>query len=575
MKKQLADEYQLQAITAGAESVLVLAGPGSGKTFIITHRIQFLINNLQISPKRILVITFTKKAAYEMKERYLKLDPGHGPEVNFGTFHAVFYQFLKLFSKTNLKIISNTEKIKLLNDIINSNYQFYFENNDSPIDVDDVASKVSEFKSGAADSFSSNIKIQALVNEYEAMKRQLHCIDFDDILLDTYKLINENIAAKEKLKSLFDFILIDEFQDINRVQWDIITSILKDSSYIFAVGDDDQSIYAFRGSDNSIMKEFINKYNCRVIELKYNYRSCKDILDKANIVINHNKSRIKTGIYKSVQGNNGAVNINKFDSFEAQLKNITDYIERNSDKSIAVLLRTNKDVWQYKKKLFIASSYPGEKADEYNIIYAYVHFCIYKDRQSLLTVLRNPESYISNSIIISETVDLKKLSNINAVRPSGHRLSVLYNHFKILEHLSPFAFISYLYNIIGIHKSANSPKIYELARTSTDLLYFLKTMENKINELSDLSDSKISDDKLSVITYHASKGLEFDTVFLPDINEGRVPNNSNVFETDFEEERRLFYVAMTRAKEELYISYIKKEGSKRMLPSRFIVDLLE
>lgn len=573
----MADTNQINAIESGMGPVMILAGPGSGKTYILTHRIQYLINNLNISPQRILVITFTKKAAVEMKNRFLSLDSANGYDVNFGTFHSVFYKFLKLFSNSELKILSNEDKIRIISELIKSNPLVYnspvFSNNS----YDDLSLLISIYKTNnklnlEAPDFN---KFLLLYNDYEKVRITLNKLDFDDILIETNKLLANN-SIKKRLKSLFDYILIDEFQDINELQWKIIKELVNDTNNIFVVGDDDQSIYGFRGSDNAIMSDFKKEYNCKIIELINNYRSCSNIINASEKIIINNKNRLKNQYYKAIKEDSGTFATKECGSMEEQLDFIKTYTKNNPNIKTAILLRTNKDVYKYKKALLNSSF--NIKNNKKKDILAYISFCINEDKSSLLKILRNPESYIPADIFVSNTIKLKEMASKNSRNPYGQRIYILDNQINVLKHLSPYTFLNYLINIIKVNDEEYCKSILNYAKKMHSLSELMAYIENDINkEINSTIDNENCDTNknISIITYHASKGLEFDTVFLPDVVEGKIPNITNIFDLNVEEERRLFYVAMTRAKNELYITYIKKEGSKRMLPSRFITELIE
>lgn len=580
MKKQLADEYQLKAIQAGLGPVMVMAGPGSGKTYILTQRINYLINYLNISPDKILVITFTKKASEEMKRRFKELNPSLYSYITFGTFHSVFFRLLTCFSHTKLKIMSDNDKNQLLKSII-PKYSFFKVRSPS-----EILSLISKHKSGQRVTLPENGYKQfiSLLHEYDCYKASLNLIDYDDILLQFQDLITKDNFIRSMISKRFDYILIDEFQDINRIQWDIIQKLLNSDKNLFTVGDDDQSIYGFRGSDSNIMNDYIKCYKPDVYELVYNYRSAKDIIDKSLEVISQNQHRIKQITSKSGTNVDGKFQIMRFDNDDLQGQFIKNTVKKEEG-SVCILLRTNNDVIRYKELLkndkTMNNSVINIKIKE--DILSFLGFCITKKRYYLLNIIRNPETFIPSNIFMEETIDLrdyvKKYEKSNLFIP----LRKLSENIEMLKKLKPYSFVKYLYSITGYKNfliDNFGKECSEIESCMNSLLEKSKSFDSLSNFYLYLSKEKSKEnspsenEKVSIMTFHSSKGLEFDTVIIPDAIDGKIPNKGS-FENNIEEERRLFYVAMTRAQKKLYITYSSGANGKRLFPSIFITNLIK
>lgn len=547
------DNSQKAAISFDRGSALILAGPGSGKTYVLTHHIEYLIQSGN-SPNSILVLTFTKKAAYEMKSRFTKIMPSAADRVVFGTFHSVFYRFLKIFNIDTPKIISEEEKEKIL-------------------------CKLSE----SEDSYL----------DYKSIIHERNLIDFDDIISMCLELIQNNVSLKEYIQAQFQFALIDEFQDINEEQYLIIRSIFLKHGNVFAVGDQDQSIYGFRGASYNIMNQFIEDFeDVSVLELAYNYRNPKDIMALADKVISENPGRLRTKsqicfdkseeIHFSLR-----VSKNEKESRKQFLHDLFQCIDKGI--SSVVLLRTNKEVYEFQRMINGI-----EKDDDIDLIkreiymdfFYYLDFVINKTRISFSRIINIPERYLPKRICEDFENDLEELTKNNLGTYKGDSLFIFSNQIKTMEKLLPLSFSMYLRKvinhedyIIGKYPNINSSSI---ARIYDEII----SASSNYRSLSEFKDFFLEIDfekkksngkekeKCSVMTYHQAKGLEFDSVFLPDVVEGKVPGKIAMEECSVEEERRLFYVAITRAQKHLYIYTIKNEESNSMLPSRFMKNII-
>mgnify|MGYP003323618118 CR=1 FL=1 len=295
---------QLNAINHDFGPALVLAGPGSGKTYVLTHHVCYLINSLKIPKEKILVITFTKKAAIEMKERFKCLASSSlsfssdSDSVIFATFHSVFFRFLRFYNP-KLSIIDPQKRKEIISDIAGFEQEEFYSNEisryKSVISVDN-----SFFRSD-----TEKEDFYKIYNEYEEILKSSNLIDYDDINVYLYNALLKDAAFLSKTSSFFSHILIDEFQDINSLQYEIIKMITMPSSHVFAVGDFNQSIYAFRGSSPEIMRQFSKEYeNVSLYRLSVNYRSNKDIVYKAFNLINHNPVIFRNELQNCIDNEN-------------------------------------------------------------------------------------------------------------------------------------------------------------------------------------------------------------------------------------------------------------------------------
>lgn len=610
MSLQFDDSIQMQCINHGTGPAMVLAGPGSGKTYIITQRVKHLIYDLSVNPKQILVITFTKSAASNMKERFKQICPDSYYLVNFGTFHSIFYQIIKLFSHgKSPKIIDNFEKEQIIKNIIRGKNKYTQMHNYKDESTEELIKEISLYKGNLnnIDSLewydkSTREEFIYLYNEYTEALKNINSIDYDDILINCYELLSQNPDIQKKVQNLFSYILVDEFQDINDIQYEILKLIINKNQNIFIVGDDDQSIYGFRGAKPDIMNNFKEYYkDTSVYSLIYNYRSTKEIIDSSTIVISENKDRIKN--YAQIPRCNqisieNSFNLKLCNDTACQTMEIKSVIEKmiSSELSVCILLRTNKDSNYYASlfKDFGASS-SSDYRDNYeyyifDTVKAYLSYVIYCDAPSLNLIFNRPNRYLSNNMFSDNLCDINELAKKFTGTWQGDALQIFARNIEFLKKTKPLTFYHYLIKIIGLydHFVDHFPTetkenidyilniLQELSVNCLSLKDYLVSVNNYIQEkISRKTHLTAVSSKLSVMTFHASKGLEFDCVIIPDVNEGKIPGRISLAKDALNEERRLFYVAMTRARKYLYIMAIKNEGSNRVLPSRFLNSLIK
>ena len=607
MKLNTLNDSQLQAVSHVKGPAIVLTGPGSGKTKVIVERLRYMIENSRISPSEILVITFTKAAAIEMQYRFLKITDSSYPEVVFGTFHSVFYKIIRNSKSKNenkIEIATEKNKYEILRDglsmlrgigkIDDRTYE------DALLELSDIISEISRIKNlgitpqDSIESLSVSKVFPDIFKFYNNRLVEFGMIDFDDMILRCKKILEESQSIRKTWQERFKFILIDEYQDINPVQYSVVRLLLGDSNNIFAVGDDDQSIYGFRGSDPKIMLDFkksFENYDPKFINLQINYRCGSDILSNALKVIDANTVRFKKDLTAFEGNGRGAVVTRRYESRSIQNNNIALFLKKHMDKlsDIAILYRTNSEAAQLAMVLNengIPTSIDEQKHSLFcdkavELCISYISFAYNgRSRGDFYRIINKPMRYISRDCAPSEVI--KESDLLRYYKGNSNRLKTLRDFFSqinMISHLRPSLMVRFIRRSVGINELypgsiAALDELEKLSQSYTDsskFLKFLLEMQAKELEKSPQKDTANTDkDRVNIMTMHGSKGLEFETVWLPDLNEGIIPTRSAVTEEQIEEERRMLYVAMTRAKKALIMSYITGNKENRMLPTRFI-----
>lgn len=623
---------QETAIKHWTGPALILAGPGSGKTFVLTHRIKNLIESYHIPPEHILVITFTKAASIEMKERFLTLMKNQYTPVTFGTFHAIFFHILQhSYHFTFSNIITEKEKYNYLQSILEkmisdrkqvekglqenaAKQQAVYENsiNDDLEEIDDafissILSEISNVKNlglSIHDYQTTCMEHHEFRKIYLAYKETLkrnRKLDFDDMVLLCYELLKENQELRKFWNEQYQYILIDEFQDINYMQYITIKLLVTPTNHIFVVGDDDQSIYGFRGARPEILKQFKEEFEgTKQVLLNINYRSSANIVNASLKVIEENKNRFLKKI-ESYHDPGEEIILQDFVSEEEQTANIIQFILQFKKMNhrfmdIAVIYRTNARAG-YLAEQFVLHQIPFIMKEKVNCIYehfiakdliSYMMFGKSHKRSDFFRIMNKPTRYLSRSACSETEIDFHKLQYYYQSKPYMREriMKLQYDTERILQ-MNPYAAINYIRKGIGYdvylnelakNKKVNAQEWFfvldEIHRQSAEFdtldlwLNHIKTMEEEL-----LSNKKEEvKDGVSILTMHGCKGLEFHTVIIPDVNENVIPNKKAESMEEIEEERRLFYVAMTRAKERLLLFHVNQ---KEIVPSRFLNRLIE
>ena len=599
---------QEMAIAHFKGPAIVLAGPGSGKTTVITHRVKNLINKFGVNPSSILVVTFTKAAAENMRLRFKSLMAGRVLPVSFGTFHSVFFKILRTEKDYRPdSLLSDNEKIEILKEIIvrlkidvSSKKEFVMDLMDEIQIAKGNMINLDEYEPKTCDK---EIFIKVF-DEYEKEKYHIKKLDFEDMLRMCFQLFNEKPAILKKWRSIYEYILVDEFQDINRLQFEIIKMLSYPQNNIFIVGDDDQSIYGFRGSHPELMFEFEEYYSdSKKMNLSDNYRSTKQIVKMANRLIVNNNKRFEKDI-KAVgeEGVKPDIRIYKTskDEIVSTCNMIKGYIKKGiKEGEIAVLVRNNslipiiKQIFEsmevpivnLKKDDFGRSSFVLEDIMMYlKCSLTWNNNCS-RDLESLIHVLNKPSRLISREVVLEKEGDMESVKSVYAHDKSTLRIiDDFCFHMGMIKKMNPYGAVNYIKNVVEYEKYlmnyANEKGVLfkklnnELDRIQVESEKY-KSIEEWIESLTKQQDStSVSTKGVNVLTMHRSKGLEFEVVFILNVNQGIIPSSKSVREQDFEEERRVFYVDMTRAKKYLHIFLMGENLDFKMEPSMFLNEII-
>ena len=605
------NQAQKKAVTHGKGPCLVLAGPGSGKTLTIVNRIKYLIEEYKVRPEEILVVTFTRFAAAEMKSRLCALTGRKDLPVTSGTFHGIYYGILKwAYRMGQQNILSEEEKYQILRAAVSRQKMEIFDEEDF---IQDLAAEIGRIKNNRIDPdefVSEKCSADAfrdIYREYEMQRKKLRKIDFDDMLVLCYELFASRPDVLAQWQKKFRYILIDEFQDINRIQYDVIRMLAKPEDNLFVVGDDDQAIYGFRGADSSLMFQFREDYpGAEQILLGTNYRSTANIVRNSLKVIGHNEKRFQKDL--SAQRDSGAcLHVQEVKDPNEEAQYILDEIEKRTAagvkaEDIAVLFRIHTDARPVVEALLerrIAFQMKEHLPNLYNHfiakdIQAYFRIAAgERKRQDFLQVMNRPKRYIGRDSIAGSAVSFEEMRKFYCDKEwMMNRIDQFEWDVKMLQKMAPYAAIQYIRKRIGYDDFL---KDYALTHnvTKADLFEVLSEIEEAAKPYASLEEwfghvqeytealrlkerqRSLKQEGVRLMTIHAAKGLEFDSVFLIEANEGRIPYKKAKAEQETEEERRLFYVAMTRAKDVLKICYVKTKNGKEASPSRFVEELLE
>ena len=602
------NEAQSVAVRHVNGPMMVIAGPGSGKTTVITHRIKYLIESAGVSPADILVITFTRAAAGEMQKRFEALTPGKGYSVRFGTFHSIFYWILKTaYGRTMLQVVSEEDKYRIIEQLLGQ-MKLEYENKDDMIGS--VLSQISLVKCDMMDVddyYSKDmpeLSFRELYRRFDHELKRRQMIDFDDMMVLCYELLTSRPDILERCRALFPYILVDEFQDSNRIQYEIFRMLATPRNNAFIVGDDDQSVYGFRGARPEIMQQFRRDFpTCEIVCLGENFRSDYRIVQASSQVIEKNGTRYKK-MLTATSKDPGVVQLHtvkdEAEENECIIRRIRSLYEKGiSYEDQAVLYRTNLQPRRLAYKL-----------NQYNIPYTlsdslpniFDHFAVRgvldymrmamgdQSRAVFLRILNKPSRYISREALLEDPVDYDKLRFRLRDKPSVvENLDKLMADVKLLRKLRPWAALNFIRNFIGYdqyirdyaeYRQLDAAEMYEVL---DEFAYMIKDVESYAalfefvgeyrNLLAKQQEKSRIHKGVCLMTMHSAKGLEFDAVSILDAVEDVTPYKKAKTPAELEEERRMFYVAMTRAKHELHIYVPQTIAGKAKDKSRFVEEI--
>lgn len=609
------NKEQKEAIMHRDGPAMVLAGPGAGKTYVITNRVKALIDEYGVKSEQILVVTFSKAAAVEMKERFEMLTGGRRLPVRFGTFHSVFFQILRLAYHYEVKDIATPAlKYRFLEETLN---ETGYGVDDKKEFLSDIEKEISRVKGEGIEIdcyFSSACSAEIFQKMYRGYQEKLQrhrCLDFDDMVVYTYQLLKEREDIRRRWQAQFRYLLIDEFQDINRLQYETVCMLAEPENNLFIVGDDDQSIYGFRGAKPGIMLSFPKRFpDTKQIVLGVNYRCSDEIMKAAERLIGKNNERYEKHIVAN-KGKEQPVHMKKCENLPDEAEKIVAQIQMYQKEGIAyqemaVLFRTNMQMRLLAGKLMEHGVPFTMRENLPNLfdtwmakdIMCYLQLALgNRSREKFLKIANRPVRYLSRTAFTESEVSFDKLRAYYAVKNQEWMEERIWNFeydLKNLASLSPYAAIHFIRKGIGYdeflktyadERNVNADdwfdvldEMQEMARDKKSIPEFLSFVENYGDTLEEIRQEQKKqqvkeEPGVSLMTMHASKGLEFPVVFVPTLNEDIVPYRKAVQEGNLEEERRMLYVAMTRAKTYLHLSFVKERFHKEAEPSPFLYEI--
>lgn len=596
---------------------MVLAGPGSGKTLTIAKRIEYLITRYKVRPEEILVITFTKYAAREMKERFRQVMGTAGMPVTFGTFHGIYYGILKwAYRLDQSNLLTDEEKYALIRqEAAKLEWEELAQAEDERDYLKELAAEIGNIKNNCYDieSYESarygEQRFRRLYHSYEGEKKRLRKIDFEDMLVMCRSLFLKRPDILGRWQEKFRYILVDEFQDVNQAQYDVVRMLAAPQNNLFVVGDDDQSVYGFRGAKPGIMMEFAKDYpDAKRVLLDVNYRSAAHIVDGALRVIAHNEERYDKRI-RAKKDKGETIHVQEVSDPVEEARYISRQIREYRKagipyKEMAVLYRTAVDARALSEVLterqvpFVMKEKLTSLYDHFigTDIMSYLHLSQgHYERRYFLQVANRPKRYISRDSMREGQVSYESLRNFYCDKDwMMDRIDQWEWDMKMLKKQAPYAAIQYIRKGIGYDEFLRE---YAAGKgiSEEELLTVLEEIQQNSREYQTIEEwfvhvenykemlekqkakggrEAADRDGVTLMTMHGAKGLEYEVVFVIEGNEGSTPYKKAKTKEALEEERRLFYVAMTRAKSKLIISYVKEKNGKDASPSRFVEELL-
>ncbi|MBQ8317481.1 MAG: ATP-dependent helicase [Lachnospiraceae bacterium] len=588
--------------------MMVIAGPGSGKTTVITRRIKYLIESAGVSPADILVITFTRAAALEMEQRFKSITAGMEYSVRFGTFHSIFFWIIKrAYGLDNSCIISDKEKRNMLDGIM-KNMSMDYDNREDIISS--CLSQIGLVKCNMIDIenyYSTDMPenyFRELYKRLDMEMKKAGKIDFDDMMVMCYELLTKRNDILDQLRRVFKYILVDEFQDSNRLQYEILKLLGKPNENVFIVGDDDQSVYGFRGAKPEIMQAFTKDFNkVKITYLSENYRCGTSISEASIKVISDNGNRFKKKLVSAARSKGLVKVLYPMDSRDEGLliiKSLKEHFAKGIPyEKQAVIYRTNNEPRMLVYKL-----------NEFNIPYTisdtlpniFEHFVVRnvldymklalgdRDRNRFLRIMNKPSRYISREVIWEDPVDYDKLRfRLRGKDYVIENLDKLMADLRLIAKMRPFAALNYIRKSVGYddyiksyceYRQMDAMEFYDMLDNLAVMIQDMSSYGELFEFVDSYSEALVLNQKqarerkgVNLMTMHSSKGLEFDVVHIIEAVDGITPHKKAKTRAEKEEERRMFYVAMTRAKEELYIYCPRTVLGKEKKASPYVKDI--
>lgn len=592
---------------------MVLGTPGSGKTTVIINRIYELIEHYSVKPENILVITFTRAAALSMRERFMNMSDTDFTYVRFGTFHSFFYWIIRTAYGNNIEVIDEFQKKNVIKRIVTDVTKEY-DNEDL---VNSIISQMGIISCDMIDIenyYSRDISaddFRLIYKRYKEYKKENGLIDFDDMVSMCYDLLVKRPDILDSIRRRYPFIMVDEYQDTNLLQYEILKLLAHPLDNLYVVGDDDQSVYGFRGARPDIMRQFKKEFKgAEVMRLSYNFRCPENVVRLSDKIISGNKERYNKNL-KAANDRNGLISITKVKEIsnenELIVRRIRQAKEKGMDyKDIAVLYRTNRGPERLIYKLQ-EYSIPFEIKDVLPDIFShpvvkpvinYIEFALGNNSRSVfLGFMNKPVRYISRDMLKSDEITipglLKEAKGKDYLEQNIRRLG---SELRTITKLTPYAAVNYIREAIGYNKylkksAAEKGVDYdEMKDILDDFQSMVKDLENfndffnmiedtreLLKKQAELNHSENSEPKdgVQLMTMHSAKGLEFRTVHIMDVYNGNIPFKKSKTPLEKEEERRLLYVAVTRCSDELYIYIPEIVGEKAVKPSVFLGDVVK
>lgn len=601
------------AVSHNEGPMLVLAGPGSGKTMVIVHRVQHLVKHCNVMPQQILVVTFTKAAATHMAERFQQLDRD-GKQVTFSTFHSLFFRILRRHYRYQLNsIISEELKWKAMRECVRAEG---VETEDEEEYIKDFFSQLSIMKNELAEEETFQPKgippkeFRSLMHQYEQMKEEQGLLDFDDLLVQCHHLLANNGSVLSFWRNQYPYIMVDEYQDINQAQFLCLQMLSGGKNNLFVVGDDDQSIYRFRGARPEYLLDFPALFpGLQSVTLQTNYRSSDPIIRLSEKVISRNEKRFAKHMTGTGAKGDGIQFFSAVDVYQ-EASEVAVLIQKRRElgmsyRDIAVIFRTNLQMGIF-ARTFMDSGIPYQLADSIANIFehwiaadllAYLELALDNSRnQDFVRIINKPKRYISKEMIkevsTKEGTYIEKIFTLRSLQVwQSKYLQTLQKHLEQIGKRKPEEAISYIRKVVGYddyimeysqYRHSNGTALKGIADELQQSVHHLNELQEVSPYIMDMKQkmqaakkesSHTTDEAVVLSTMHSAKGLEFDSVFLPSLVEGVAPHEKAVTPEDVEEERRLFYVGVTRAKNYLCLSELRTRFEKDTERSRFLVEI--